>query len=169
VCGFSFGGLVAFEIARRLRAAGEDIGLLALLDTDFPECTATFGARLPARFAFFRHWIHPVLQRARRHLSSLRRLGPAGYVRTAVSKPASNADQDPVTAVQAANLRAALDYIHGTVTYFRAEDSASSEDRRDRWSRVAASIDVIPVKGGHSAVRLGDQAAVVARKISERL
>jgi amino acid adenylation domain-containing protein len=34
--GYSFGGLVAFEIAQQLRAAGEEIGLLALLDSSAP-------------------------------------------------------------------------------------------------------------------------------------
>ena len=174
LCGFSFGGLVAFDIARRLRATSEDVGLLALLDTDFPDCAATFGAQMPARFAFFRDRIHPALQRTRRHLSSLRRLGPAAYVQATLSKPAPNTGpQDHIDSVQAANLRAALDYIprpyDGTVTYFRATDSASNDDRRDRWRSVAASIDVIPVSGGHSAVRLGDQAAIVARAISEKL
>lgn len=33
LCGYSFGGLVAFEIARKLREAGDEVGLLALLDT----------------------------------------------------------------------------------------------------------------------------------------
>jgi thioesterase domain-containing protein/acyl carrier protein len=35
--GYSFGGLVAFEMARQLRQAGETIGLLALLDTGSPD------------------------------------------------------------------------------------------------------------------------------------
>jgi amino acid adenylation domain-containing protein/FkbM family methyltransferase len=34
--GFSFGGVVAFEMARQLRARGEDVALLALLDTPSP-------------------------------------------------------------------------------------------------------------------------------------
>ena len=88
-------------------------------------------------------------------------------------QPASHTEQDRINQVQAANLRAALDYIprhyDGTVTYFRADDAASNDDRRDHWGSVAASIDVIPVSGGHSAVRLGDQAAMVAREISDRL
>jgi acetoacetyl-CoA synthetase len=33
LCGHSFGGLVAFEMARRLRAAGADVAALILLDT----------------------------------------------------------------------------------------------------------------------------------------
>ena len=34
LCGFSFGGLVAYEMARRLVAEGETVELLALIDTD---------------------------------------------------------------------------------------------------------------------------------------
>jgi amino acid adenylation domain-containing protein len=33
LCGYSFGGLVAFEIAKRLRAAGDEIALVGLFDT----------------------------------------------------------------------------------------------------------------------------------------
>jgi len=33
LCGYSFGGLVAFEMGCQLRAAGEEVGLLGLLDT----------------------------------------------------------------------------------------------------------------------------------------
>jgi acetoacetyl-CoA synthetase len=33
LCGYSFGGLVAFEMARRLRQAGDEVGLVALFDT----------------------------------------------------------------------------------------------------------------------------------------
>jgi thioesterase domain-containing protein len=36
LAGWSFGGLVAFETARRLRAAGEDVALLALIDPTDP-------------------------------------------------------------------------------------------------------------------------------------
>jgi acetoacetyl-CoA synthetase len=34
LAGYSFGGLVAFEMARRLTAAGDGVGVLALIDTD---------------------------------------------------------------------------------------------------------------------------------------
>jgi non-ribosomal peptide synthetase component F/thioesterase domain-containing protein/acyl carrier protein len=33
LCGYSFGGLVAFEMARRLREAGDDVALVGLFDT----------------------------------------------------------------------------------------------------------------------------------------
>jgi acyl-coenzyme A synthetase/AMP-(fatty) acid ligase/thioesterase domain-containing protein len=36
LCGYSYGGLVAFEVARRLRAAGHEVQLLALIDSYLP-------------------------------------------------------------------------------------------------------------------------------------
>jgi amino acid adenylation domain-containing protein len=43
LCGWSFGGVVAFEVARRLRLAGRSIGLLALLDAYTPQFLAQTG------------------------------------------------------------------------------------------------------------------------------
>ena len=60
--GFSGGGLIAWEIARQLEAAGEEVALLALLDTPLP--------------------VRPALTRAdkaRIKLAELRRKGP-GYL-----------------------------------------------------------------------------------------
>ncbi|MDH3691670.1 MAG: thioesterase domain-containing protein, partial [Gammaproteobacteria bacterium] len=36
LCGNCFGGVIAFEMARQLRKLGHDVGLLALIDTEFP-------------------------------------------------------------------------------------------------------------------------------------
>jgi thioesterase domain-containing protein len=33
LCGYSFGGLVAFEMARRLKESGDEVGLVGLFDT----------------------------------------------------------------------------------------------------------------------------------------
>jgi thioesterase domain-containing protein/acyl carrier protein len=41
--GWSFGGLTAFEMARQLRACGETVGLLALLDTGSPDFVRQMG------------------------------------------------------------------------------------------------------------------------------
>jgi len=51
LCGLSFGGLVAFEMAAQLRAAGEQVGVLALFDTGNP---AHYVELPPARSAKFR-------------------------------------------------------------------------------------------------------------------
>ncbi|HEY7391258.1 MAG TPA: thioesterase domain-containing protein, partial [Bryobacteraceae bacterium] len=52
LCGYSFGGLVAFEMARRLMLAGENVGLVGLFDTTMSQ------RRWP-----FRHWLSTVRRR----------------------------------------------------------------------------------------------------------
>jgi amino acid adenylation domain-containing protein len=44
--GYSFAGLVAYEVAQQLRAAGEEVRLLALVDAVLPEWTSGFRFRL---------------------------------------------------------------------------------------------------------------------------
>jgi thioesterase domain-containing protein len=40
--GWSFGGIIAFEMAQQLRRRGQPVGLLALLDTPSPDASAPF-------------------------------------------------------------------------------------------------------------------------------
>ncbi len=49
ICGYSFGGIVAFEMARLLRAAGEEVALLGMIDTQMQAKGryAPSGARAP--------------------------------------------------------------------------------------------------------------------------
>ncbi len=63
--GFSGGGLVAFEMAQQLRAAGEEVGIVVLLDTPYPEdVPLSFSDRVAIRSqdvrrrgaAFFAEW-----------------------------------------------------------------------------------------------------------------
>jgi amino acid adenylation domain-containing protein len=49
LAGYSFGGVVAFEMACRLEAAGERVGLLALLDSTAPGTKPTPGERIATR------------------------------------------------------------------------------------------------------------------------
>ena len=52
--GYSFGGVVAFEIACQLRALGEDVALVALFDSPNPtklRCRQKFASRVKKRFA----------------------------------------------------------------------------------------------------------------------
>src|SRR5262249_42788540 len=45
LCGWSYGGQVAFEIARQIAAGGGDVALLAILDTGAPEGVGEFNDR----------------------------------------------------------------------------------------------------------------------------
>ena len=60
LCGYSSGGLVAFEIARRLSEAGDEVGLVGLFDTTMSplrwplRAWLAIFARRPARLAALR-------------------------------------------------------------------------------------------------------------------
>jgi thioesterase domain-containing protein len=172
LCGYSFGGLVAFAMATRLRAQREDVELLALIDTNFPEGAPDL-ARAHAHSGVVR-WLYASLFRARRHAASFRRLGPAGYVRAvAASRDDDEADADSNTRVRASNLRAAARYLpapyDGPLTFFHAADERAPGDRRDRWKLVAPAIDVIRVAGTHADLRSEPHVQIVAQALNERL
>jgi thioesterase domain-containing protein len=44
MCGYSFGAIIAYEVASRLRRDGEDVGLLALIDTGNPAFRAQLSS-----------------------------------------------------------------------------------------------------------------------------
>jgi thioesterase domain-containing protein len=44
VCGYSFGALVAYEVATRLRSTGEAVGIVALIDTGNPAFVTTLSS-----------------------------------------------------------------------------------------------------------------------------
>ena len=66
--GYSYGGMIAWEMARQLRAAGEAVDLLALIESYAPGHQATI--------AFRSHWYR---QRTRMHLQRLRELRLADW------------------------------------------------------------------------------------------
>ena len=66
IAGFSFGGLVAFEMAQRLRASGEAVEFLGLIDTDVHERALPFSA-----------WVRFQWDRLRRHGRAWRALPKA--------------------------------------------------------------------------------------------
>ncbi|WP_159396289.1 amino acid adenylation domain-containing protein [Streptomyces sp. Sge12] len=59
LAGWSFGGLLAYAMAVRLRAAGQEVATLALLDTGYPE-----PAHVPADESDLLEWFHEDLARS---------------------------------------------------------------------------------------------------------
>jgi thioesterase domain-containing protein/acyl carrier protein len=83
--GLSFGGLVAFEMARQLRAAGHAVPFLGLLDTHVPR----YPMGTPRR-----DWVYWLRQRSDYHLGNLSALdlkGKLAYVGGRVRHQASRA------------------------------------------------------------------------------
>jgi amino acid adenylation domain-containing protein len=167
--GWSFGGVVAWEMARQLRAAGEDVDLLALLDTS-PLTDETIAAdpRDPAEVMMqtiggYAGWM--AAERIRmdeaRHLPP-REMAIAMIRQVADERllPESRADLIiALTRVRSANLAAQATYdlrpYDGHLTYFRTEASAESEllgAAHEFWGSRAGSVTVVPVTGDHGTI-----------------
>jgi amino acid adenylation domain-containing protein len=75
--GLSFGGLIALEMAQQLHAQGQEVGMLAMLNSDCPVCSPHF----PTRSWLFERKVIPWMLRAERHLLNLRKQGLKQFLR----------------------------------------------------------------------------------------
>jgi amino acid adenylation domain-containing protein len=168
--GYSFGGLVSYEIARRLDAAGEEIALLALFDSFYP----AEPARVRIRAARYR--IQQVLSRGMGHI--LLKLKEKSHSLTSrriiirgKDNPPSLLDLD----VQTVYTKAALAYrplpYPKKITLFRASDQPPEYEAEPDlgWSAVAqGGIEVHNVPGNHWTLFSDEKTLLVlAGKVAE--
>jgi thioesterase domain-containing protein/acyl carrier protein len=182
LAGGSFGGLVAFEMAHRLQAEGEQVAMLALLDTYCP--------------------LHSFAHRVRCHWAHFVERGPATYTAdtlSAVSKrlrrmffadagvtadastvlPRETEFQDPLVRAVQANIEAENAYAprnkiyRGRIIFFYAEDLGSApphEDNRVSWAKMATEgIDVHRIPGTHITMREEPNVALLAEIMTDCL
>ena len=176
--GFSGGGLTAWEMARQLRAAGEEVSVLALLDTPLP--------------------MRPALSRADRAAikwAELRAEGPGYLVKWARARwawemqkrqPKTDA-ASPVqfhnAAIEAAFRRAIAAYDlplrHGATVLFRPPLDRKWRVTGGRWvsgakeyvfddndlTRFAPELEVIEVPGDHDSMVLEPNVRVLAARL----
>jgi len=181
VAGYSFGGLISFEMAQQLHRQGHEVALVALLDSgqpiyrkDFanillsPKVLRTYFLRLGELFTdaesrkTFRSRIKNELWR----LFFLKI--PAG------SAAAQKSDSRPLprteTMLQAANIDAAVHYkpthFPGRLSVFRFEERTVVDkfDRYLGWSGLADGIDVYDIPGNHVTATEEPHVAVLGEK-----
>ncbi len=161
--GWSFGGFVAYEMARRIVEQGGSVELLALLDSSAARLGAAEpwdDAELLAR-AF--QDLFPISAEEIRALPTDQRL--AHVLELARASGVLPADFDLARAecylaVYQANRQALQGWrpgpYEGRVTLFRAEQRPPEEgpdpDGALGWSTLAASVDVLPVPGHHQGL-----------------
>jgi thioesterase domain-containing protein len=182
VVGISFGGLLAYEVARQLVADGEQVGLLALLDTRHP----AFPRRRPsvAPGAFARRLANQVVivrrvgrRRGGRYLRNRVRIGWSrsleglreGFASRLPAGLASFIRDDTLEwerAWQAADAQASARYrplpYPGRLTFLWAEHSPTPADR-SAWAKLAVGgFDARPVPGGHFTLLVEPLAGITA-------
>jgi amino acid adenylation domain-containing protein len=145
--GYSFGGLVALEMARRLIEAGQEIGLLALVDTYVGGQQS--GSSLLSRFVSLSSGqkLAYLKKRAIRYRRGIKRRIDS------LSLPAA------VKAVREACAAAEQKYrpsvFPGRVTLFRASEKAlrGLDDAKNSWQQYAAGgLEVQEIEGDHGNI-----------------
>src|SRR5262249_40252961 len=159
---YSFGGFVAFEMACQLRALGEDVALLVILDTAAPMGASSVANRVRARAESLREGVPP---------GPLSRAAVLAGRATRFRVKAARAHAERRLSFTTAGLiprrgyaqyelffrlhtRMAIEYqptaiFHGPVLVIRANSSDASHDLG--WSKfVSGTVSVAEVTGDHT-------------------
>jgi thioesterase domain-containing protein/acyl carrier protein len=190
--GLCFGGITAFEMAQQFRAKGENVALLALLDTYAPG----YDRYLPNNRSP-RNRLYRVMQRLDLEIGNLRVLGRKekasylvwrakrvlGLVARRVRWKAGNLLErsgyvlpDRFQELQQAHFEATQRYMPkaypGSVTLFRAskQPAGCRSDPLLGWKPlVTGRIEVCEVPGYHDSIATGPRAKFLAQQLREYL
>jgi thioesterase domain-containing protein len=161
--GWSMGGVVAFEMAQQLAARGEEVALVALLDSSNPEQyedpTAVDDEAIEAGF---NDALAIVLKQMGMSEMSPQEIAPLQYER--------------LFQVYKTNMRAWRQYVpkpySGRLTLLRADarDAEANEMLAAGWSELTVNaLDVVPVPGNHYTMVIEPNIRVLADCLSECL
>lgn len=186
LCGYSFGGLVAFEIARRLSESGSEVGFVGLFDTMMSPMrwplrvwVSIVGRRIARladnlRAARVHTW-SAELRRFGGRLRSRRADSPASMQRDNASLPAFlNALPTSVIKVAASALIASARYRAG---FYRGQLTLFTPVGREPglpslegiWRKHARTLEIIETEGDHSTMLSAPNAHSTAAALTRRL
>jgi amino acid adenylation domain-containing protein len=186
LCGWSYGGQIAFEMARQLTANNCPVALLSILDTGAPEGVREFNARADEPLLLsivLREWGFEMSAEEIRELPPAARLDMlARRMREQHALPFVDARWlgDRVERFQA-RLRALEAYrpgpYSGDILLLRAaetefEDDVATEYADDPtmgWRKLAADVAVRVVPGSHATMADESHAAAVVEQLEARL
>jgi FkbH-like protein len=173
--GSSFGGWVAYEMARQLTAAGQTVGLVALFDTAVPGPLLTEGATSDWQKRFYRfslHWHNLLVLGHRERLP---------YVRAKARRMVNQFGgrerlPEAVRAVNEAGRWAEARYTPaeyaGGITLFRATKQPPwiASDRTLGWAKlVKGGIQIYDTPGHHADIVRDPRVRVLARQLNDAL
>ena len=173
--GYSFGGLVAVEMARQLQRNGVNPPMVVLIDASYP-----FGCRQhepwSQRIRRYEHLWDRVTNRG--GLSHLLQRLKYGFKRVAhrassstvlVSRPEGASDVSAVQEMAAESYR--IKSYNGRVHLFRAETQNEflAGGAELGWSVVLSNLVVEEVPGDHGTINTGANLRILARKVRECL
>ena len=159
VGGYSLGGLIAYEMARQLSAKGEEVALVALLDT-YP------GSVKPTSHSLLRLLRTPqrlFVEVPYAAVDSLRRRIKRGRIAPSL--------KDVFHQNAAAGNRYVLRPYGGTVALFRAADKSwrNSGDPYALWTSLAAKLEIHEIPGDHRGILYEPQVEHLAERLKARM
>ena len=183
--GRSFGGTVAYEMARQLRDEGEEIALLAMFDS-YPRGWRKLYPPDVAK-AYSRKFLKLRLERHLRIWLRLGTLEKVGYAWSKVGykskklkslawriiqrvRPSSDSVGSMIRNIEEINYTALRSYTpgiyEGKVTFFCADEEVCPEENIIGWQRLArGGVDVVNVPGDHQTRIKEPHVAALAEKL----
>ncbi len=177
ISGYSGGGIVAFEIARRLEESGERVGLLAFIDTFHPQMPVariSMGSRLQRLRSEGLAYVREVIERRQKRAADAA-ADRAIATHLAAGEPIPFALREPY--VRRAFEEAARRYRPrpwvGTATLFKAAEVAyyfRPGGPCYGWERdLLGGVDLVPMEGNHDTIVLGANGRRVGEELSRRI
>ncbi|MGC2475198.1 MAG: amino acid adenylation domain-containing protein [Candidatus Sulfotelmatobacter sp.] len=153
--GFSMGGLVAYEMAQQLVAAGEEVGLVALFDT---YATAPKSVNESLRDLLF----HPTWTHVKRLPAELRKKVRRTW--NGMRLP------EYLKKVMRTNARAADHYVlrpyEGKTILLRAGDTwRVADDPYAAWTQYVAELETIQIRGTHMEILREPNVSTLAERL----
>jgi non-ribosomal peptide synthetase component F/thioesterase domain-containing protein len=178
IAGYSFGGLVAFEMGRELAKSGDQIGLLALLDSPewHYEARAAKNINLSKRLGRYRDRLSKVLFEADRIQYLTERLGRrvSRMIYSCLQRLGRNPRR--FRTISDANAFAASIYTPGVfpgrLILFRTRMAGAYltlDDPAMGWGSLASEIQVHEVPGDHDDMTAEPHVRILAQKLETLL
>ncbi len=165
LCGYSFGGLVAFEMARRLRESGDEVGLVGLFDTTMS----------PLRWPL-RSWLSIVRRRTAQFAAGAIAAPVAGWPSTVwkMSRRFFKSAPTRVLKVTASALIASARYrpgfYPGQLTLFTPVDREPGlPSPQAIWRKHARTLSIVETAGAHSTIFSATNADSTAASLTQCL
>jgi acyl carrier protein len=172
LAGMSYGGIIAFEVGRQLRTNGEEVELVALLDSVLPGSLTLAPGRWVAQH--LREFVRKGPQYAQGRLR--RKLAKLGVGAVRMEAPANDGARAVNPRREAMYTRAIENYERtmgayaGRVALYRADhgkEFSGYEQANDLgWGRCASALEVVDVTGNHVTIL---QSPMVAADLCSRI
>ncbi|HWM24950.1 MAG TPA: amino acid adenylation domain-containing protein [Chthoniobacterales bacterium] len=195
--GFCIGGLIAYEMAQRLSAVGEEVSFVALIDPELPgaflrghlrlvrwltktrslaprQTTRLFSRGHKFLYRLREEWNAPFRNKVRFAAAKVRALFGGNGDDLALSMPAGSVenfdhDEDVLATFQWILSSYAPPRYDGPVTIFVTEEQESfAPFLRRKWQKAAPQAEVHGLAGGHLG-SITTNVEVLAGKLDERL